>query len=71
MLDLGPHAGFIWISYGAAVLVKRESEPPLWRVLVGKDLSEDSAAQLAEKIRAEHGPAFVVRLDDVPAPDSQ
>ncbi len=21
MLDLGPHAGFIWISYGAAVLV--------------------------------------------------
>jgi rare lipoprotein A len=55
--------------YGAAHLVLRPGEPPLWRVLVGRSASEDDAGALAGRIRAEQdgklAQAFVVRDDMV------
>lgn len=51
-------------KYGSAELVLRDGDPPLWRVLVGDKLSSYEAAGLAERIRAEFGPAFVVLWDD-------
>ncbi|HLG99156.1 MAG TPA: septal ring lytic transglycosylase RlpA family protein [Bryobacteraceae bacterium] len=50
-------------EYGPARLVIRPGTPSLWRVLVGKESSPDTAATLARRIRTEVGPAFVVRLD--------
>jgi rare lipoprotein A len=54
--------------YGAARLVQRPGEPPLWRVLVGRAASENDAGMLAGRIRAEQdgklAQSFVVR-DDV------
>jgi cell division protein FtsN len=52
--------------YGSARLVFREGNPAVWRVLVGKEPTEERAGQLAERIRAEnaeHHAAFVVRWD--------
>lgn len=52
--------------YGAARLVLRDGDPPLWRVLVGAEMDMQSAGALAERIRAAGGmtrSAFVVRLD--------
>ncbi len=54
--------------YGAARLVLRSGNPALWRVLVGRESTEDGAGTLAERIRAErHTSAeeFVVRLDSI------
>lgn len=51
-------------EYGSARLVLRRGYPVLWRVLVGKERSEDAAGTLAERVRKEVGPAFVVRLDE-------
>jgi rare lipoprotein A len=51
-------------EYGLARLVFRDGSPPLWRVLVGRENSADSAAALADRLRSEVGPAFVVRLDE-------
>jgi rare lipoprotein A len=49
--------------YSRARLVVRDGATQVWRVVVG-ELSDRAAAEdLAEEIRAEHGPAFVVRLD--------
>src|SRR6202795_3305151 len=53
-------------EYGSARLVLRPGSPSLWRVLVGRENSEDAAGILAERVRAEVGPAFVVRLDEAP-----
>jgi rare lipoprotein A len=50
-------------EYGSARLVLRRGYPALWRVLVGKEHSEDAANVLAERVRAEAGSGFVVRLD--------
>jgi rare lipoprotein A len=50
-------------QYGIAEITLRHGNPPLWRVLAGKERSETGAAALAERIRAELGPAFLVRLD--------
>jgi len=54
--------------YGAAHLVLRPGDPPLWRVLVGRAATEDDAGTLAGRIRAEQdgklAQSFVVR-DDV------
>jgi len=54
--------------YGAARLVLRPGDPPLWRVLVGHASTEDDAGTLAGRIRAEQdgklAQSFVVR-DDV------
>jgi len=55
-------------EYGSARLVLRRGHPALWRVLVGRERSEEGALALADRLRREVGPAFVVRLDDsVPA----
>jgi rare lipoprotein A len=51
-------------EYGSARLVLRPGSPSLWRVLVGRESTEDAAGLLAERVRAEVGPAFVVRLDE-------
>jgi len=51
-------------EYGSARLVLRPGSPSLWRVLVGRENTEDAAGLLAERVRAEVGPAFVVRLDE-------
>ena len=52
-------------AYGVAKAVLRAGDPPLWRVLAGRENSTDAAEALAKRIRAEqHEPqAFVVRLD--------
>jgi rare lipoprotein A len=50
-------------EYGIAEITLRNGNPPLWRVLAGRERSEAGAAALAERIRAELGPAFLVRLD--------
>jgi rare lipoprotein A len=51
--------------YGSARLVKRNDTPGLWRVLVGREKTEDAAGTLKMRIRDESGErnAFVVRLD--------
>lgn len=52
--------------YGSARLVRRDGKPPLWRVLVGSESSQDSAGNLAQRIRKDGGEsreAFVVRID--------
>jgi rare lipoprotein A len=51
--------------YGSARLVKRADTPTLWRVLVGREKTEDAAGTLKSRIRKESGErnAFVVRLD--------
>jgi rare lipoprotein A len=49
--------------YGAARLVFRDGNPPVWRVLVGREGKADDAAALAERVKKEAGPAFVVRVD--------
>jgi rare lipoprotein A len=51
-------------EYGSARLVLRPGSPSFWRVLVGRESTEEAAGVLAERLRAEVGPAFVVRLDD-------
>ena len=50
-------------KYGVAQLVRRDGESPLWRVVVGRESRLDLATGLAERIRSEFGPAFIVRLD--------
>ena len=53
--------------YGHATIVMRDGRPVQWRVLVGSEETEEGAATLAERIRADPaaqaGSAFVVRLD--------
>ena len=52
-------------AYGAGKAVLRAGDTPLWRVLAGRETSQESAELLAQRIRQEqHEPqAFVVRLD--------
>ena len=52
-------------AYGAAKAVLRVGNPPVWRILAGRETSQDAAEALAKRIRTEqHEPqAFVVRLD--------
>ncbi len=49
--------------FGPARLVQRDGDPPVWRVLVGRGTTKAEAKELADRIRSEYGPAFVVRLD--------
>lgn len=52
-------------SYGAARLLYRAGDPPVWRVLVGREDSIERANALLERILERSGqPAFVVRMDD-------
>jgi len=54
-------------DFGPAHLVQRADTPLLWRVVVGRVASQQEAATLAARVRAQTGTAFVVRLDS-PAP---
>ncbi len=49
--------------YGSATLSLRSGDPPLWRVLVGHATTMADAGELAGRIQAESGAAFVVRVD--------
>ena len=49
--------------YGSARLLRRDGVPPLWRVVVGHAPAEEEAAALAQRIAAESGATFVVRMD--------
>jgi rare lipoprotein A len=49
--------------YGSARMARRDGNPALWRVLVGRAGTEQEAAALAERIRAGGGTAFVVRVE--------
>src|SRR5688572_12196805 len=51
---------------GSARLVLRQGNPEVWRVLVGTEPTEERAAGLTERLRADgakRSDAFVVRLD--------
>lgn len=61
-------AGEMKQRFGESRLVQRDGSPRLWRVLVGREPNLEDANVLAERIRAELGAAFVVRLD-APAGD--
>ncbi|MBV9768969.1 MAG: septal ring lytic transglycosylase RlpA family protein [Bryobacterales bacterium] len=50
-------------DFGPAHLVARLGNPSLWRVLVGRVPTQEAAATLAQRVRQQFGPAFVVRLD--------
>ncbi len=52
-------------AYGFAKAVQRAGNPPVWRVLAGREDSQEAAEQLAQRIRQEQREpqAFVVRLD--------
>ena len=52
-------------AYGSAKAVLRSGEPPLWRILAGRETSPEAAEALARRIRADQREpqAFVVRLD--------
>lgn len=56
--------GLLEREYGPARLVLRPGTPSLWRVLVGREPTEQAAGVLADRISAQVGPAFVVRLDE-------
>jgi rare lipoprotein A len=49
--------------FGSARLILRNGDPSLWRVLVGHESTVEDAAALAQRIQAQVGPAFVVRVD--------
>lgn len=52
-------------AYGAAKAVLRSGDQPMWRILTGREPTQEAAEELAKRIREEqHEPqAFVVRLD--------
>jgi len=50
--------------YGNARLVPRRGDQVIWRVLVGRERTQDGAYSLATRVRNDSGAAFVVRLDD-------
>lgn len=52
-------------AYGAGKSVLRAGDPPIWRVLAGRENTTDAAETLARRIREEQNvpEAFVVRLD--------
>jgi rare lipoprotein A len=54
-------------EYGRAELQVRDGNPPLWRVLVGREPIQEEAEALAGRLRVKFGAAFVVRVD-APSP---
>ncbi len=51
-------------QYGAARTTRRDGAPPMWRVLVGRESTMESAAALALKLKSQGRDGFVVRLDE-------
>jgi rare lipoprotein A len=60
--------------YGSATMVKRDGRPVQWRVLVGRESTQEDAEALAQRIRSDNAAqasaAFVVRLDSEAAANS-
>jgi rare lipoprotein A len=60
--------------YGTATVVMREGSPAQWRVLVGREATQEDAEILAGRIRsdpaAKASAAFVVRVDSEPGSGS-
>ena len=55
-------------QHGTCQMVMHAGDPPLWRVLVGRETTIDAANALAQRLRQEiKGHAFVVRLDATPS----
>jgi len=52
------------VRYGQAITVKRDGNPPLWRVVVGNEHSLDAAEETAARLRREFPSAAAVRLDE-------
>jgi len=52
-------------QYGTAQLVPRQSNPTLWRVLVGREITEDAVLRLERQLGGEAEHCFVVRLDNL------
>jgi len=54
--------------FGYAIIVPRQGDPVLWRVVAGRYRNQEDARAIALHIRSEEsdrlGPAFVQRLDD-------
>jgi len=50
-------------QFGSARLVMRQGQPNVWRVLAGTATNIDDANRLAERVRAQVGEGFVVRVD--------
>jgi rare lipoprotein A len=50
-------------QYGSARLLARAEDPGLWRVLVGREATEEEAAALAERILSDGNDGFVVRVE--------
>jgi rare lipoprotein A len=50
--------------FGTAQLAVKQGAVPLWRVLIGKEPSIQSAQELANVLSAEKKDVFVVRLDE-------
>ncbi len=48
--------------YGTAQLQFYDGDPPVWRVLVGREDTMEGARELAGRVAAETGAAFVVRV---------
>lgn len=48
-----------------AILVRRDGDPPLWRVIVGRKSTREEAEALVPEVRGKAGAGEVVRLDDV------
>jgi rare lipoprotein A len=54
--------------YGRARLILRADTPGFWHVVVGREVTQDGAASLADRIRSENSSirsALVVRIDSV------
>ena len=47
-----------------AILVFRDGDPPMWRVLVGRKGTREEAEAMVPEVRAKAGIALVVRLDE-------
>jgi rare lipoprotein A len=57
--------------FGAAQIVVKQSQQPLYRVLVGRERSIEAAQKLADQLKLEVLQVFIVRLDEtVPATPS-
>ncbi len=50
-------------AWGTARVTERPGDPPMWRVLVGRERTVEAARGLAERIRRDGMQAFVVRVD--------
>lgn len=50
--------------FGTAQLAVKQAKMQMWRVLVGKESSIQTAQQLAARLAIEHKDVFVVRLDE-------